>query len=287
MLLATVTGGVSLGFLYGLVALTLILLVRTTGVLNFAAAEVGMLCAFVAYATLTQLHLSAAAALAIALVFSIILGGVIYGGIVLIRPADPLTLSLRTLGLLLIVNGVAYKIWGPNSPYSFPHILPGGSVAILGLNVGYTQLLVIVFAIAVALVVWLLTEHTRLGLLLRAVSSDREAAAELGVPVIAVDLLAWCMATVVGCCVGILVAHLNFLAPDMMAPILLAGFAAAQLGDMRSARVALGAGVVLGIIQSASSVYFNQPELSQILSFLVLATGLVIRGHLSSRVVST
>ena len=95
------------------------------------------------------------------------------------------------------------------------------------------------------------------------------------------------MATVVACCVGILVAHLNFLAPDMMAPILLAGFAAAQLGDMRSAGVALVAGIVLGIVQSASSVYFNQPELSQILSFVVLTIGLLIRGHFRGRVVST
>src|ERR1700742_129978 len=107
MLLATVVGGISLGFLYGLVALTLILLVRTTGVLNFAAAEVGMLCAFVAFAALTQLHLPVAAAGIVTLLFSAALGAVIYVGIVLVRPADPLILSLRTLGLLLIVNAVA------------------------------------------------------------------------------------------------------------------------------------------------------------------------------------
>lgn len=287
MLLATLAGGISLGFLYGLVALTLILLVRTTGVLNFAAAEVGMLCAFVAFAALTQFHLPALVAVAVTLVFSGLLGAAVYCGIVLIRPADPLTLSLRTLGLLLIVNSVAYKIWGANSPYTFPRILPEGVVTISGLNVGYVQLLVIAFAIVIALAVWVLTERTRLGLLLRAVSSDREAAADLGVPVVSVDLMAWCMATVVACCVGILVAHLFFLAPDMMAPILLAGFAAAQLGDMQSARVALIAGVVLGIIQSASSVYFNQPELSQILSFLVLTVGLIIRGRFRGRVIST
>lgn len=287
MLLATLAGGISLGFLYGLVALTLILLVRTTGVLNFAAAEVGMLCAFITFTALTQFHLPALVAVLLTLVFSALLGAAVYCGIVLIRPADPLTLSLRTLGLLLIVNSVAYKIWGANSPYTFPNILPHGFVTLFGFNVGYVQLLVIAFAILISLAVWVLTERTKLGLLLRAVSSDREAAADLGVPVISVDLMAWCLATTVACCVGILVAHLFFLAPDMMAPILLAGFAAAQLGDMKSARIALLAGVALGIIQSASSVYFNQPELSQILSFLVLTVGLIVRGKLHNRVVST
>jgi branched-chain amino acid transport system permease protein len=287
MLLATMVGGISLGFLYGLVALTLILLVRTTGVLNFAAAEIGMLCAFMAFAALTQLHMPVALAVAVTLTASVVLGVVIYAGVVLVRPSDPLTLSLRTLGLLLIVNGVAYKIWGANSPYTFPSILPAGAVAMFGLNISYTQLLVIAFAIVIAIAVWVLTERTRLGLLLRAVSSDREAAADLGVAVVLVDLMAWCMATVVACCVGVLVAHLNFLAPEMMAPILLAGFAAAQLGDMRSMRVALAAGVLLGIIQSLSSVYFNQPEWSQILSFIVLTIGLVIRGQFRTRVVAT
>ena len=73
----------------------------------------------------------------------------------------------------------------------------------------------------------------------------------------------------------------------MMAPILLAGFAAAQLGDMQSMRIALLAGVALGIIQAVSSVYLNQPEWSQVLSFAVLAGGLLIRGQVRRRLVVT
>lgn len=123
--------------------------------------------------------------------------------------------------------------------------------------------------------------------MLRAVSADREAAAELGIPVLRIDLLAWCLATLIAGIVGILVAQLSFLAPDMMAPILLAGFAAAQLGDMQSMRIALLAGVALGIIQAVSSVYLNQPEWSQVLSFAVLAGGLLIRGQVRRRLVVT
>jgi branched-subunit amino acid ABC-type transport system permease component len=73
----------------------------------------------------------------------------------------------------------------------------------------------------------------------------------------------------------------------MMSPVLLAGFAAAQLADMQSMRTALIAGVALGIIQSLSSVYLNQPEWSQVLSFAVLAGGLLLRGQLRRRVVAT
>jgi branched-chain amino acid transport system permease protein len=287
MLLPTIVGGISLGFLYGLVALTLILLVRSTGVLNFAAADVGMLCAFVAFAALTQFQLPVATALAIAAGFAVVLGVIVYCGFILVRTADPLMLSLRTLALFILVHAVAYKVWGANSPYTFPRLIPEGGILVLGLNISFTQLAVIVLALVVALTVGWLTGATKIGLMLRAVSADREAAADLGVAVIRVDLVAWCVATLVAGFVGILVAQLHALSPDMMSPILLAGFAAAQLGDMHSMRTALIAGVGLGIIQSVSSVYLNQPEWSQILSFAVLAVGLLIRGQMRRRVVVT
>jgi branched-chain amino acid transport system permease protein len=287
MLAATVTGGISLGFLYGLVALTLILLVRTTGVLNFAAADTGMFCAFIAFTAITQFHMPVTAAIALTALFAALLGALTYAGIILIRPADPLMLSLRTLSLLIIVRALAYKLWGANSPYRFPRIVPDGSILVLGVNMSYTQLTVIALALVVALAVSWLTSRTRIGLMLRAVSSDRETAADLGVAVIRVDLVAWCMAALVAGVVGILVAQLTFLSPDMMSPVLLAGFAAAQLADMQSMRTALIAGVALGIVQSVSSVYLNQPEWSQVLSFAVLAGGLLLRGQLRRRIVAT
>jgi branched-chain amino acid transport system permease protein len=230
---------VALGFLYGLVALTLILLVRTTGVLNFAAADVGMLCAFVAFAALTQWKLATLPALLIAGGFTIVLGAVIYGAVILVKPADPVMLSLRTLGLLIIVRAVADKLWGQNSPYTFPRILPTGAIQVFGLYVSYVQVAIIGLTVLVSALLAYITGWTRIGLMLRAVSSDRAAARDLGVPVVRVDLMAWCLATFVAGLVGTLVAQLNFLAPDMMAPILLAGFAAAQLGDMHSMRAAL------------------------------------------------
>lgn len=287
MLAATIVGGISLGFLYGLVALTLILLVRTTGVLNFAAADVGMFCAFIAFAAITQLHLPVTPAVALTALFAALLGALTYVSIILIRQADPLMLSLRTLSLFIIVRALAYKFWGANSPYRFPRIVPEGSILVLGVAINYTQLAVIGLALVVALGVSWLTSGTRIGLMLRAVSSDRDTAADLGVAVIRVDLVAWCTATLVAGVVGILVAQLTSLSPDMMSPVLLAGFAAAQLADMQSMRTALIAGVVLGIIQSASSVYLNQPEWSQVLSFAVLAGGLLLRGQLRRRVVVT
>jgi len=287
MLLPTLIGGITLGFLYGLIALTLILLVRTTGVLNFAAADLGMFCAFIAFVGIVQWQLPTGVALVLTAFATIALGAIIYVAIILVRPADPLMLSLRTLGLFIIIKALSYKLWGANSPYTFPHIVPNGSVSVFGFNVSYVQAMVIVLTIIVAVVVSVITEKTRIGLMLRAVSADRDAASDLGAPVVRVDLVAWCLATLIAGIVGVLVAQLFFLAPDMMQPVLLAGFAAAQLGDMQNIRVALLGGLALGLIQSASSVYLNQPEWSQILAFAALALGLLIRGRIRRRVIVT
>ncbi|MDE2167592.1 MAG: branched-chain amino acid ABC transporter permease [Alphaproteobacteria bacterium] len=287
MLLETLVGGIALGFVYGLVALTLILLVRTTGVLNFAAADLGMFCAFIGFAATATWHVSLLLAMAATAVMAFALGALLYLTIILPRTADPLMLSLRTLGILIVVRALAQREWGRGAPYEFPPIVPDGAINVLGLNVSYVQIAIIVVTFIVALAVAMLTQWTRIGLMLRAISSDREAASELGVPVIRVDLVAWCLATLVAGIVGVLVARLNYLSPDMMQPILLAGFAAAQLGDMRSIRAALPAGIALGILQSASSVYLNQPEWSQVLAFAMLAIGLLMRSRLQRRVVAT
>ena len=66
-----------------------------------------------------------------------------YASIILIRPADPLMLSLRTLALFILVRAFAYKIWGANSPYTFPRLVPEGGILVFGVAVSFTQLAVI------------------------------------------------------------------------------------------------------------------------------------------------
>jgi branched-chain amino acid transport system permease protein len=280
MLNATLVSGIVLGFTYGLLAVTLILLVRTTGVLNFAVAELATLFAFIAF----ELHrsgLNALATVLITLLCAAAAGPVIYAVIIRPRRTTPLFLSLRTLGLLLILQALIEMKWGPNAPYTFPALVSSGRFAIVGMNVTYVQLASVIAALVIATGVGALTRSPRVGLLLRAVSADREAAQSLGVNVVLVDLVAWSAACVVAAASGVLYAQQTVLEPEMLAPVLLAAFAAAQIADMKSMPVALGSGVLLGIVQSTSAVYLNQPAWSQILSFVVLVGALLVRRYRS------
>lgn len=274
---ATIVNGVVVGMMYGLLAMALILLLQTTGVFNFAQGELGMVVAFLAWLLITKGGLPVWLAVLLALPISALLGVLLY--VLVIRPGrdDSVGLSLRSLGLLILLVALAQRLWGTHAPYTFPTLLPDGAIAVAGFNITSLQIATLAFTLALALVVGLVLQRTRVGLLTRAVRVNREAAADLGVDVAMIEVTAWATAGVVAGVVGILFAMMNFLAPAMMAPFLLSAFAAAMLGGLYSMAGALAGGVLLGIVQSASSVYLNQPEWTSLIAFGILLAGLLLR----------
>lgn len=287
MLGATLVNGVVVGLMYGLLAMALILLLQTTGTFNFAQGDLGMLVAFISYVLITSGKLAVGWAVLAALPISAAIGTLLY--FMVIRPgtADSTELSLRSLGMLVLFVAVAQRLWGTNAPYTFPKLLPDSGFALFNFNVTYLQVATLVFTLALALVVAAVLHKTRVGLLIRAVRANREAAAELGVNVMLIEVAAWAAAAVVSGVVGILFAMLNFLAPVMMAPFLLSAFAAAMLGGLYSMSGALAGGVLLGLVQSVSSVYLNQPEWTSLIAFFILLAGLLLRRDAARASVST
>ncbi|MFN3929847.1 MAG: ABC transporter permease subunit, partial [Thermoflexus sp.] len=107
-------GGLSAGALYGLMALGLVLIYRASEVVNFGHGDMAMVSAFIAY-TLLRARWPLPIALLGAVLFGALLGAFVEGGI--LRPArhrgaGPLTLVVLTLGLALILNGLAGLLWG-------------------------------------------------------------------------------------------------------------------------------------------------------------------------------
>ena len=121
-----VIDGIAIGSIYGALALALVLIFRSTGIVNFAQGEMAMFSTFVAWALVEAgLPLGAGAAGALALSF---LGGMVIERVI-IRPvegADPLTILIVTLGLFILINSAAGWIWGFDNR-GFPRALPDGA----------------------------------------------------------------------------------------------------------------------------------------------------------------
>jgi branched-chain amino acid transport system permease protein len=248
--------GISTGAIYAAVALALVLIWRSTRIVNFAQGAMLMFTTFIASAVISSGG-SYVLGFVVALASGFVLGAIVER--VVVRPienAPPLNAVILTLGLYTLLVALAGMIWG-NSPRSFP-----AAFSLHGYTVGGTTLLftpndtfIVLVVIFVAGLLALLFRRTTLGLRMRAAAFAPEVARLLGVRVGRMLTLGWALAAMVGALAGVLVAPSVFLGPNNFDPILIIGFVAAVLGGLDSPPGAVVGGLVLGLATSYVSGY--------------------------------
>jgi branched-chain amino acid transport system permease protein len=134
------------------------------------------------------------------------------------------------------------------------------------------------FAVGLALMgaLYVLVQHTRVGLAMRAVSQDTVAAQVLGIPVKQIFALTWGLASALGAAAGILLAPVTLLDPYMMLDPFLKGFAAAVLGGIDSMPGAAVGGLLLGVLEVLFGAYISV-KFKTTLAFLIIIAVLVVR----------
>ena len=176
---------------------------------------------------------------------------------VVIRPvegAPELTVVIVTVGLFIFVNAAAGWIWSFLIK-DFPNPFPGGAIEAGGLSLGYSTLGIMAVVGVVMGLLYLLFQHTKVGLGMRAVASNPESARLVGIRVGWTLALGWGLAATVGAVSGILVAPLLFLEPNMMGGVLIYAFAAATLGGFDSPVGAVVGGLVVGVAETLAGAY--------------------------------
>jgi branched-chain amino acid transport system permease protein len=249
-----VVSGIATGGIFASLALALVLIYNAMGLVNFAQGEMAMLATFVSYALIGR-GMSFWIAFPVTLVLAFA-GGIAVQRIV-IRPverAPVLTLVIITLGLATVFNGVAGFIWG-YVPRSFPSPFPTDSVDLGGVYINYQNLGVIAVSGLVLLGVYLLLQHTTVGLTLRAAAHHPEASRLLGVHVSWMLGLGWGLASAVGAVSGMMVAPTLYLEPNMMQAIIIYAFAAAVFGGIESPLGAVVGGLIVGVTVNLAGAY--------------------------------
>ena len=252
--LQLVVSGIATGGIFASLALALVLIYNAMGLVNFAQGEMAMMATFVAY-SLVNRRMSFWTAFPVTLVLAF--GGGIVIQRVVIKPAERapvLTLVIITLGLATLVNGLAGFIWG-YVPRSFPSPFSPDSVDLAGVFISYRDLGVIAVSGLVLLCVYLLLQHTTVGLTLRAAAHHPEASRLLGVQVSWMLALGWGLASAVGAVSGMMVAPILLLEPNMMQTIIIYAFAAAVLGGIESPLGAVVGGLIVGVTVNLAGSY--------------------------------
>jgi branched-chain amino acid transport system permease protein len=254
--LQVVVDGIADGSVYAALALALVLIFRSTGVVNFAQGEMAMFATFVAWA-LADSGVPLVLALLGALAFAFAAGMLVER--VLIRPVEggnPLNLVIVTLGLFIVVNAAAGWIWGFTLK-DFPQIFPGGVAEVGGVSLSVESLGIIGVLLAVVLVLWALFTRTGIGLAMRAAAQSPASARLVGVPVGRMLMLGWGLAALLGALAGVLVAPRLFLDTNLMAGVLVYSFAGAALGGFDSPLGAVIGSWIIGITEGLAGTYVD------------------------------
>ena len=271
--------GLTNGVMYGLVALSLVLIWRSTGVLNFAQGAMPMFATYLGMGLLSY-HFGYWTCVAIAIVAGLAIGAiterVLVRGLYGKSEINPIVVMV---GFLIVLEGVAAAIWSTlprslPSPFSSIYWQLGGKPVALSDFVVYE----IVTALIVMTGVALLFRFTKLGLQLRASALAPEVSRLLGVRVGRMLTLGWMLSTAVGTITTILVASNFFtgLTPQVMDSIFAFGFIAAAVGGLDSPVGAIVSGVVIGIILQFVGDYVNSNAII-LVALAILIVSLMIR----------
>lgn len=256
-LLQVLVSGASVGSVYALVALGLVLLYRTTRILNFAHGDLGVLGTFVAYTLLRQLDLPFGLSFLLALAAAGAIGGLVY--LLLVRPAknqSELGLLILTLGLALALGGLDALLFGTDNKV-VPTLVADRIVRLGGASLSLVSLVTAAFGVVLMLALWALLGFTKLGVAMRAVAQREDVAEAMGLPVKRVLVATWAASAVLAAAAALLFAPTTLLNPTMMLDPLSKGFVAAVIGGMNSLPGAVVGGYLLGVLELLVGIYVS------------------------------
>jgi len=272
-----VLSGLSTGSIYALVALGIVIIYSVTGIINLAQGEYTMLGAMFAV-TFHKWGFPLLIAFAAAVVVVILIGMVIERLTVKpVRSASPVTLIVITVGVSIILRGVALLIWGA-TPYSLSEFTPGAPLILFGAVLSRQRLWIMGMTALVLALLYYLLERTLLGKALRACSINQLAASFMGIGPGQMSLFAFALSAALGAVAGIVIAPLTLVSYDMGLMLGLKGFVAAVIGGLVSAPGAVAGGLLLGVIESLSAGLISS-GMKDAIAFLVLFVVLLWRAE--------
>ena len=267
--------GLANGCIYGSVALALVMIYHATHHINFAQGEMATFSTFIAWALVNAgWPYWAAFVVTVAVSFA---GGVIVQRVFLkpFEKAPVLTNVIVFIGLLLIFNAFSGWIFD-HTLKSFPSPFPKDSALATTYfsahDVGSAAVMV-----CVLLALFAFFRFTPIGLAMRAAAQNPDSARLVGIRVSWMLALGWGLAAAVGAVAGMMVAPVVFLDPNMMAGILIYGFAAALLGGIDNPLGAVIGGLVVGVLENLLGAYVIGTELKLTVALLLIVVTLTLR----------
>ncbi|MFA5890507.1 MAG: branched-chain amino acid ABC transporter permease [Actinomycetota bacterium] len=277
LLVQDFVNGIFLGGVFALLGIGVVLIYKSSGVLNFAHGAMAMFSTWVYFQVDRSLGLPVVLSLAIAVAFGASLGAGVY--LVVFRRMRDSGLLAKVIAALAIagfLQGAAAFIWRNTTQARPPQQFPAGSLALGDVGLGWQQIGAVLLTLAVAVGVIQLVKRTTFGVALRATAQNRTAAKLLGVQENRVAATAWAIGGGLAALAGALVIPLSALTVYSMTGYMVRGFVAAVVGGFVSLPAALIGGFGLGIAQE-TLLATPLASLSRVFAGLAVAVLLLLR----------
>jgi ABC-type branched-subunit amino acid transport system ATPase component/ABC-type branched-subunit amino acid transport system permease subunit len=263
--------GAATGVLIGLVALGVVLVYRSSGVLNFSAGAVGALGALVCYHLHIGAHWPWALSITTGLLAGLLVGLATQVVIGLLQGASLLIKLIALLGVMTVIQGAMTLIWGTTitTPNGF---LPTRNITIVGsVTIGEDRLILIGLAVVLVVILRWVYTATLFGLATSAVAENRQVAAIGGWSPRRIEMVNFGVAGLLSALAAILLVPIVSLDPTVLTLTVVTALAAALVGRFSSFQVTVGAAMLIGVIQSELSLF--QTNLGHLFGVSALSLG--------------
>ena len=273
-----IVSGLALGGVYALSGVGLVVLYRATGVLNLAFGALGAMGALITW-SLIKAGVPGWLSWLACVVFTaaVTLGyGIVFGPALARR--DPLVKAVATIGLTLILYGLADLLWttsgGQARSITFPTDNSGFMVG--QVQVTWTQVIALAAGVVLTAGTGAFLRYTKLGTAMRAMANDREITATLGVPVRRVEAAAWLGCGVLAGVAGLLLADLVALDATTLTFLVISSLAAVLIARLRSITVTFVAAIVIGLLHDLLTPITSLTNYRDMTPFVLAAVALLV-----------
>ncbi|MGZ3746587.1 MAG: branched-chain amino acid ABC transporter permease [Pseudobdellovibrionaceae bacterium] len=269
--------GISVGFIYGLIAVGFVLIYKSSQIFNFAQGEMVMSGAFLVW---SFLNLGIAPALAILLVLAIV--GLAGYGLERfpLRPmiGQPILATIMiTIGIGIFLKGLALLLWSHNIGIKYPDIITEKTISVFSVPISNVTIGIFFFGLILVILLSLFFNHSRTGLHMRAAAESHQLAQSMGIRVTQAIAQSWAIAAIVATLGGFLLGYIRGIDFGLI-DIGLVAVAAALVGGLESFKGAILGGVIMGVAQTFTGGYIGY-GLKEVVPFLVMVLVLIFKPY--------
>ncbi len=270
------TSGLTVGASYGLTALGFTIIFNTTGIINFAQGEFVMLGGMFSVFMIKWFGLPLWLAIPSAVALTVILGGIIERFTIRpVKDAPTINLIIITIGLSILIRGLAMLVWGKDT-FALEPFSGNTPLTFAGASIMPQSLWVLAISMLILAGLKLFFSTSIIGKGMRACSVDPKAAFLVGINVPKMVLMSFMISAFVGAVGGAILAPITLTAYDVGGILGLKGFAACILGGLGNPFGAAAGGLILGVVESFGSGYISSAY-KDAFAFIILLLLLFVR----------